>query len=75
MDDVADNASFAKKYDFPFSLLCDTERKIALAYGATEFPEGRAQRMSYLIGPDGKIARVWPKVKAAEHPAEALAVV
>jgi peroxiredoxin len=32
--------------------------------------------MSYLIGPDGKIARVWPpKVKAAEHPGEVLAVV
>lgn len=74
-DDVAANARFAEKYKFPFSLLCDTERKIGLAYGATEDPSsGTAKRISYLIGADGKIVQAWPKVKPADHPAEVLAL-
>ena len=45
-----------------------------MAYGATDDPSGKAQRMSVLIGPNGKIAKVWPpKVKASEHPGEVLA--
>jgi peroxiredoxin Q/BCP len=70
-DSVEDNRKFAEKYQFNFPLLCDTDKKIGLAYGAggDEYP----RRVSYLIGKDGKIEKVWPKVSAAKHPGEVLA--
>jgi len=68
------NAAFAEKYDFPFSLLCDTDRRLSVAYGAVESgSSGTARRISYLIGADGKIEVVWAQVKAADHPAQVLA--
>ncbi|HET9651682.1 MAG TPA: redoxin domain-containing protein, partial [Usitatibacter sp.] len=49
-DDVAGNAAFAAKNHFPFSLLCDTDRKIGLAYGAcSDVKAGYPMRISYLI--------------------------
>ena len=67
------NAKFAQKFEFNFPLLCDTERKIGLAYGATQPGEtGGAKRISYLIGKDGKIRKAYPKVNAAAHPEEVL---
>jgi len=73
-DDVAANAAFAKKFDFPFKLLCDTDRKIGLAYGAcTDATAGYASRISYLIDEQGEIAVAYPKVAPKEHPAQVLA--
>jgi len=34
-DTPADNAAFARKYSFPFPLLSDPDRTLALAYGAS----------------------------------------
>ena len=68
------NLAFAKKFQYDFPLLCDTDRKIGLAYGAAEDPvASSARRISYLIGPDGKVKKAYPSVKPAEHPAEVLA--
>jgi peroxiredoxin Q/BCP len=73
-DDVAANAAFAKKFDFPFKLLCDVDRRIGMAYGAcTDQKAGYASRISYLIDEQGKIAAVYPKVSPAEHPKQVLA--
>jgi thioredoxin-dependent peroxiredoxin len=73
-DGAEANAAFAKKYDFPYALLCDTGRAIGVAYGAADSPQApMAKRISYVIGRDGKIAAAWPKVKPSEHPAEVLA--
>jgi peroxiredoxin Q/BCP len=70
---VAENAAFAKKFDFSFPLLCDTTRAVGMAYGAAESPDaGSARRISYLIGPDGRVRRAYPKVDAAAHPEEVL---
>ena len=75
-DSVEDNAAFARKFDFPFPLLCDTKRELGLAYGAcTDAKAGSAKRISYLIGPDGKIAKAFPKVDVARHAEELLALV
>jgi peroxiredoxin Q/BCP len=53
--------------------LCDTDRKIGLAYGATDDPQASsAKRISYLIGADGKVKKAYGSVKPAEHPAEVL---
>ena len=68
------NAAFARKQGFSFPLLCDEERELGLAYGACDTPDARsAKRISYVIGPDGKIAQAYPKVSPASHPAEVLA--
>jgi peroxiredoxin Q/BCP len=50
-------------------LLCDTDRKIGMAYGAADAPSaGTAKRITYVIGPDGKIAQAHPKVEPKSHP-------
>jgi thioredoxin-dependent peroxiredoxin len=72
-DTVEENAAFAKKFQFDYPLLCDTERKIGMAYGAADSPTaGSAKRISYLIGKDGRIRKAYPKVAAGEHPEEVL---
>jgi thioredoxin-dependent peroxiredoxin len=70
-DDEAANGAFARKFNFNFPLLCDTDRTLGLAYGACDVPDAvYARRISYLIGPDGTIARAYPKVDAPTHAAE-----
>ncbi len=73
-DTEAKNRAFAEKYNFPFRLLCDTDRKIGLAYGACDSAEDRTpRRITYVIGPDGRIAQAIEKVNAREHPEQLLA--
>lgn len=73
-DDQAANRAFAEKFNYPFKLLCDVDKKIASAYGAVDPSEaGYPRRISYLIGPDGKIVKAYDPVKPAAHPAEVLA--
>ena len=67
------NAAFARKFGFDFPLLCDTDRKLGLAYGAADDASAaNARRISYLIGPDGRVKKAYPKVNAAAHPEEVL---
>ena len=73
-DTIDANAAFAKKFDFPFPLLCDTDRDIGIKYGACDSPSaGNAKRITYVIDPEGNISQVYGKVNAAEHPKELLA--
>jgi thioredoxin-dependent peroxiredoxin len=73
-DNAEDNAAFAKKFSFPYTLLCDTERKLGIAYGACDNPKaGYANRISYLIDEQGKIARAYPQVDPRVHAAQVLA--
>ena len=65
---VASHDKFAQKFDLPFTLLADTDKKIVSAYEAG----GLFKRVSYLINPEGMIARVYEKVKPAEHAEEVL---
>ena len=72
-DSVEANAGFAKKFGFNFPLLSDTDRKLGIAYGAADDAKAAsAKRISYLIGPDGRIKKAYPKVNAAAHPEEIL---
>jgi thioredoxin-dependent peroxiredoxin len=74
VDPVEDNAAFVKKFSFPFRLLCDTDRKIGVAYGACDSPSAaRATRISYLIDEQGRIERAYPGVNPREHAAQVLA--
>lgn len=80
-DDVESHKRFAEKYGLNFPLLADPERQAILAYGAwgkknlygKEY-EG-VLRQTFLIDPEGRIAKVWKKVSPeghAEEVAEAL---
>jgi peroxiredoxin Q/BCP len=72
-DTIPDNAAFAKKFAFNFPLLCDTARTVGMAYGAADDAGAQyAKRISYLIGPDGRIQKAYPKVNVAAHPEEIL---
>ncbi len=73
MDSVEANRAFAEKHAFPFKLLCDTDRAIAMAYGAVDDPNGIARRISYVIGPDGKIVAAHGKVHVKTHASDVLA--
>lgn len=78
-DDVASHKRFAEKYNLPFSLLADPERKIIKAYGAwgTKNMYGKTYegtlRVTYIIDENGHIAAVFPKVKPETHAQEILA--
>jgi peroxiredoxin Q/BCP len=70
-DTVEENRAFAEKFNFPFRLLCDTRREIGMAYGACDSPTAQyARRITYVIGPDGRIAQAIDQVNAREHPEE-----
>jgi peroxiredoxin Q/BCP len=72
-DSVEANAKFAEKYDFPFPLLCDTDRKIGIAYGAADSAKDEyARRIAYVIDENGKIAQAHAKVDARAYPREQL---
>jgi thioredoxin-dependent peroxiredoxin len=65
---------FAEKYGLEFALASDADHRIREAYGVGKVMGflPATQRVSFLVGPDGRIAHVWPRVKAAAHAAEVL---
>ena len=72
-DSPADNKAFKEKFEFPYDLLSDTDLSVSLTYGAVENTEAaRPGRISYLIGADGTVAKVYAKVTPADHPDEVL---
>ncbi len=70
---------FKDKYDLPFTLLSDPDKKLAKALEVLKEKNmyGKKvlgiERSTFLVGPDGKIKRVFPKVKAEGHAEEVLA--
>lgn len=78
-DAVKSHNRFAEKFKLPFPLLADEDRKIVEAYGVwgTKSFMGRkfegTHRVTFLIGPDGFIVKIWPKVKPETHVEEVLA--
>ena len=69
-DSVESHKKFINKYNLPFLLLADTDKKIAAAYGAGSSLIPAAKRMTFIIDRQGKIAYVNPKVSPAAHSAE-----
>jgi len=73
-DDPDKNAEFIKKEHFPFRLLSDSKHELAVAVGAADSPSRLwARRISYLVGPDGKVLKAYSDVDPAKHAAEVLA--
>ena len=79
-DKPSAQAKFKTKYELPFTLLADEDKSVAQAYGVWKEKNmyGKKvmgiERTTFLIGADGKIEKIWPKVKAKGHAAEVLAV-
>jgi len=60
-DPVDANKKFAEKFGFPYPLL-SVSKEMGMQFGAGESKDQpTAKRVAYLIGPDGKVKRVWPK--------------
>ena len=80
-DSVEDQTKFKTRYKLNFPLLADTEFEVVDAYKARRMKSffGKSflgiVRMTFWIGPDGKIRKIWPKVTAKGHAAEVLAAV
>jgi thioredoxin-dependent peroxiredoxin len=70
-DDDASHKAFAEKYALPFVLLPDPEHRIAEAF-KVPLKNGRAARVSFVFGRDGKLAAVFPAVNPRGHAQELL---
>jgi peroxiredoxin Q/BCP len=75
LDDEASHKAFAEKHGLPFPLLADTEGTAAEAYGVKTRMLGMAvaRRHTFLIDPDGNIARHYTEVNPKSHSKEILA--
>lgn len=77
-DSVASHKKFEQKYNLPFALLADIEKKVVNlyeSYGEKKFMGKTYQgtyRTSFLINPEGKIAKIYEKVKPEAHTEEVL---
>ena len=77
-DSVKSHDKFVKKFSLPFTLVSDEDKKIVEAYGVwgMKIFWGRkylgTHRVTFLIGPDGRIKKIWPDVKPEEHADEVL---
>jgi peroxiredoxin Q/BCP len=78
-DKPAAQAKFKQKYDLPFTLLADEEKAAAEAYGVWKEKNMYGKkvmgiaRTTFVIGPDGRIEKIYGNVKAQGHAAQVLA--
>jgi peroxiredoxin Q/BCP len=75
LDDAKSHADFAAKYHVPFPLLADTDRKTAIEYGVLTSMMGKqyAKRTTFLIDPEGRIAKVYVDVDPKANSSQVLA--
>ena len=75
MDSANSHKDFCAKEGLHFLLLSDPDAKVSTAYDSVMEYEGSklSSRNTYIIGPDGKVAKVFLKVKPANHSEEVLA--
>jgi len=72
-DSVKSHVKFREKYELPYRLLADVGHQVADAFGTWVEKKfaGKTymgvERTSFIIGPDGRVEHVLPRVKAAEH--------
>ena len=77
-DSVKSHDKIVEKFKLPFTLLADEDKKIVEAYGVWGEKSfmGRkylgTHRVTFLIGPDGRIKKIWSQVKPDEHAGEVL---
>ncbi|MBI3189003.1 MAG: peroxiredoxin [Gammaproteobacteria bacterium] len=77
IDSEKSHAAFARKFSLPFPLLADKDGAVAKQYGALWgiWPVRFARRHTFLINPEGNIARIYRKVDPSKHSAELIAAI
>lgn len=79
VDSQKSHGKFAMKYELPFTLLADEDKKVVNLYGVWAKKKFMGKeymgtlRTSFLINPEGKIAKIYETVKPEAHAAEVLA--
>ena len=69
IDDIESHAKFAEKHGLPFPLLSDSDARVAKSYGSlfSLGPIKIAKRHSFIIDPEGNIAKMYRDVKPDGH--------
>ncbi len=71
-DSIESHIQFKKKFELPFTLLSDPDNEVIQEYDAQN-ALGGTKRITYIINPVGRIARIYPKVDPATHAGQLLA--
>lgn len=77
-DDAKSHTKFIQKHALPFPLLIDSEGKVASQYGSYGLKKFMGKeymgisRSTFIIGPDGKLEKIYRKVKPADHATQVL---
>ncbi len=72
-DGVASHKKFIEKYELPFPLIPDPEHEVSKAFGAWGMKKNYGReyegtiRSTFIVGPDGKVAKAWKSVKPDGH--------
>lgn len=66
---------FIEKFELTFPMIADTSKRIIDDYGAREVLGVTAKRRTFLIDPEGRIARAWHKVKVEGHADDVVATI
>lgn len=77
LDDEASHQAFTSKFNLPFPLLADVDGAIAKAYDVLGERNGMtyAQRVTYVIGADGKISQVYTTINTETHATDILTAI
>ncbi|HEY9655829.1 MAG TPA: peroxiredoxin [Crinalium sp.] len=77
MDDAASHQQFTEKFNLPFPLLADVDGAITRAYDVLGDRNGTlySQRVTYIIGGDGKIAQVYTSIQTESHASDILSAI
>jgi len=70
-DDEMSHEKFISKYNLPFTLLSDSDKRVIKMYDAKN-AIGMTKRISYLVGPEGMIEKIYENVKPETHAEEVL---
>ena len=72
LDDVEKQKKFKAEYKLPFELIADTDKKVAKAYDALMVGGLMAKRLTFLIDPEGNLAKIVDGVDTADHDGQVL---
>lgn len=72
LDSVESHKKFSEKYHLPFSILSDSGKTVAKAYGVLGIGGFLAKRVTFIINKEGTIAAIFPKVDVKRHSQEVL---
>jgi peroxiredoxin Q/BCP len=72
LDSVESHSRFSEKYNLPFAILSDRNKEVAKAYGVLGLGGFLTKRVTFIIGKNGKITHIFPKVDVRHHSEEVL---